>query len=174
MDTDTSLSIEDVEAALALQFPPEPTPDPFPGDPSATWTYWTDMDTAERGVPDEWVWERLRNRRNAHLAESDTKVGTDTPGDVDAWKGHRQALRDLPANTTDPRLVVWPTPPTSTTVNPNRAAITAQAANAMQGNRDFVALASPSNAQTLAQVKALSRQANALIRLALSQVDGTD
>ena len=166
------LTIADIEAAHALAFPPEPTPDPFPGDPTATWTYWTDMDTAA-GVPDAWVWERLRNRRNTQLVDSDTKVGTDAPGDVDAWKSHRQALRDLPANTTDPRLVVWPTPPTSTTVNANRAAIMQAARDALIANRLYVA-SSPTAAQVSAQTKALSRQVNGVMRILLAQVDGTD
>ena len=26
---------------------------PYPGDPSATWAYWTDTDSAERVVPDD-------------------------------------------------------------------------------------------------------------------------
>lgn len=29
------------------------------------------------------------------------------------WATYRQALRDLPGVTTDPALVVWPTPPAS-------------------------------------------------------------
>jgi len=28
-----------------------------------------------------------------------------------AWLDYRQALRDLPGNTTDPENPVWPTPP---------------------------------------------------------------
>lgn len=43
--------------------------------------------------------------------------------------------------------------------------LTKRARTAIQGNNDFLALASPTNAQTLAQVKALTRQANALIKL---------
>jgi len=168
--TDQPLTIADVEALLLAANPPEPEPDPFPGDPTATWTYWSDMDTAERGVPEEWVWERLRMRRNAHLAASDTRVGTDAPGDVDAWKAHRQALRDLPANTTDPRLVVWPDPPTSTDKNPNRATIERQARDALQRNRDFIA-STPTNATTVAAVKDHARQLNGIIRLLLGALD---
>jgi hypothetical protein len=58
--------------------------------------------------------------------------------------------------------------------NANRETIKAQAVTAMQGNAEFLALASPSQAQTLAQVKALTRQSQALIRLALGKYDGTD
>lgn len=108
---DTALTIEDIEAMLLEQFPPLPTPDPFPGDDNATWVYWSDMDTAENGVPDEWVWERLRNRRDALLAECDWRVVSDAPWDLQPWTEYRQALRDLPSNTPNPRQAVWPTKP---------------------------------------------------------------
>lgn len=45
---------------------------------------------------------------------------------------------------------------------------------ALGNNRAFLSTASPTNAQTLAQVKALTRQVNALIRLELQDLDGTD
>jgi hypothetical protein len=46
----------------------------------------------------------------------------------------------------------------------NADTLRTQAAAALVTNRDFVALASPTNAQTLAQVRRLTRQTNALIR----------
>lgn len=105
------LSIEDVEALLAAAAPPVAESTPFPGDPTATWTYWSDMDTADRGIADEWVWERLRNRRDQLLAACDWRVVPDAPWDTAPWTAYRQALRDLPDNTTDPRLAVWPVQP---------------------------------------------------------------
>ena len=68
------LTIEDIEAILAEQFPLAAPVEPFAGDNKATWHYWSDMDTVERGVPTEWIWERLRNRRDALLAECDWRV----------------------------------------------------------------------------------------------------
>lgn len=56
----------------------------------------------------------------------------------------------------------------------SRATLRQQAQQALAGNRTYVALASPTAAQTTAQVKALSRQQNALIRLVLGVLDGTD
>ena len=56
----------------------------------------------------------------------------------------------------------------------NRATLTGRASTALQGNRDFLALASPTNAQTLAQVKLLTRQNTALIRLLLGLLEETD
>lgn len=56
----------------------------------------------------------------------------------------------------------------------NRTTIETQATQALDTNRTFLANASPTNAQTLAQVKALTRQNNGLIRLLLNRLDGTD
>jgi hypothetical protein len=49
-----------------------------------------------------------------------------------------------------------------------------RAVNALVNNRAFIANAAPTNAQVVAQVKDLSRQMNALIRLTFNQLDGTD
>lgn len=59
----------------------------------------------------ETAWNRIRAERNRRLAESDWTVLGDSPTPTAAWKVYRQALRDLPANTTDPFNPVWPTPP---------------------------------------------------------------
>ena len=59
----------------------------------------------------ETAWRLLRNERDARLGSSDWTVMADTPTNTAAWKAYRQALRDLPANTTDPFNPVWPTPP---------------------------------------------------------------
>lgn len=59
----------------------------------------------------EAAWKSLRVQRDGLLAASDWTVLSDTPASTAAWKTYRQALRDLPANTTDPHNVVWPTPP---------------------------------------------------------------
>lgn len=75
----------------------------------ATWDFTTDRDPAS--IPDEWVWERLRNRRDALLSASDSRLVPDAPWDIEAWKTYRQALRDLPDTTTDPRAAVWPVAP---------------------------------------------------------------
>lgn len=53
---------------------------------------------------------RLRYKRDNKLAESDWMANSDVTMS-DAWRTYRQALRDLPANTTDPANPVWPTPP---------------------------------------------------------------
>jgi hypothetical protein len=77
---------------------------------TGTWTYWTDVDEGKH-VPDEYVWERLRHCRNMLLNACDYRMVTDAPWDQAAWTTYRQALRDLPDVTTDPRVAVWPAIP---------------------------------------------------------------
>lgn len=55
--------------------------------------------------------ELLRRERNNRLEASDWTQMPDAPVDQGSWAEYRQALRDLPANTTDPENPVWPTPP---------------------------------------------------------------
>lgn len=59
------------------------------------------------------------------------------------------------------------------TFEANRTAIQDAARTALDTNRTYTALATPTAAQTTAQVKALSRQNNGLIRLLLGLLDGT-
>ena len=54
--------------------------------------------------------EFLRDERNIRLQETDWRASTDLTMSDD-WKNYRQALRDLPANTSDPKNPTWPTPP---------------------------------------------------------------
>lgn len=53
----------------------------------------------------------LRVKRDRLLQKSDWTQVPDAPVDQQAWAEYRQALRDLPANTEDPRNPVWPTKP---------------------------------------------------------------
>lgn len=46
-----------------------------------------------------------------------------------------------------------------------------KAVNAIAANATFMAIGSPSNAQVVAQVRLLTRECNALIRLALNIID---
>ena len=56
-------------------------------------------------------WDRIRNKRNYLLSESDWTQVADAPGDKAAWATYRQALRDLPSTGTDPDALTWPTSP---------------------------------------------------------------
>lgn len=53
----------------------------------------------------------------------------------------------------------------------NAATLRDKANTALAANSTFLALASPTNPQTLTQVKALTRQTNAIIRLMVSALD---
>ena len=53
----------------------------------------------------------MRELRDGRLKDSDWTQVPDAPVDAAAWAVYRQQLRDLPANTTDPRNVEWPEPP---------------------------------------------------------------
>jgi len=57
------------------------------------------------------AWRELRLSRRRLLNNSDWTQVPDAPVDSAAWAVYRQQLRDLPANTTDPRTVEWPVPP---------------------------------------------------------------
>mgnify|MGYP000034591027 CR=1 FL=1 len=57
-------------------------------------------------------WADLRSKRNHLLAETDYFALVDSTL-TDEMRIYRQALRDLPANTTDPFNPVWPTKPVS-------------------------------------------------------------
>ena len=59
-------------------------------------------------------------------------------------------------------------------VDVNRDTLHERAAAALTNNADFLALASPTNAQAVAQIKALTRQVNGLIRLGLDRLDSID
>ena len=54
--------------------------------------------------------EQLRIDRDNLLKETDWMANSDVTMS-DAWKTYRQALRDLPSNTSDPANPTWPTKP---------------------------------------------------------------
>jgi hypothetical protein len=56
----------------------------------------------------------------------------------------------------------------------NRTSLLAAAGNAIGGNITALNVASPTNAQVIAQVKALTRQNNVLIRVICGLLDSTD
>tara|TARA_B100000614_G_scaffold69127_1_gene61404 strand:- start:94 stop:444 length:351 start_codon:yes stop_codon:yes gene_type:complete len=57
-------------------------------------------------------WDKFRSSRNKKLQQSDWTQSRDVSLSNDnEWKTYRQALRDLPTSTTDPRSPSWPTKP---------------------------------------------------------------
>ena len=65
------------------------------------------------------LYAELRSTRDTLLSDSDwTQVGdlvssgAMTADKLAEWKTYRQSLRNLPANTSDPSSITWPTKPT--------------------------------------------------------------
>ena len=61
-------------------------------------------------IPDSVYLEKLRARRNRLLAETDYLALSDVTLSAEMAE-YRQALRDLPANTSDPANPTWPVKP---------------------------------------------------------------
>jgi hypothetical protein len=59
-------------------------------------------------------------------------------------------------------------------INANGEELLRRARGALQSNRNYLATPTPTQAQVVAQVAALTRQVNALIRFALGAFDGTE
>jgi len=68
------------------------------------------VDSAVAELLVESQWSELRQERNRLIAETDYLALSDATL-TDEMSTYRQALRDLPANTTDPANPVWPTKP---------------------------------------------------------------
>ena len=71
------------------------------------------QDAYERDVLPLELMDDLRCERNRRLAETDY-FGMPDVVMTDEMAAYRQALRDLPANTSDPANPVWPTKPGGT------------------------------------------------------------
>ena len=68
------------------------------------------VDAAAAELAIENSWNELRTKRNQLLAETDYLALSDRAMTAE-MTAYRQALRDLPANTTDPANPVFPTKP---------------------------------------------------------------
>jgi hypothetical protein len=58
--------------------------------------------------------------------------------------------------------------------NGNEETLRNQSVQALKNNRDFLAIAAPTQAQTLTQVTRLTRQMNGVLRMLLGELDGTN
>jgi hypothetical protein len=65
-------------------------------------------------VPNEYLWERIRNWRNNELLLCDWTQIDDATADKTAWLTYRTALRDLPKQNADPKKVKFPVAPNET------------------------------------------------------------
>lgn len=70
----------------------------------------------EDEMSDEELAQRVRNKRNSLISQSDFYVQPDYPSTaegLEAVKAYRQALRDVPSQTGFPRNVQWPSLPSA-------------------------------------------------------------
>ena len=79
------------------------TPTLVDGEYVTNWVV-TDIPAAELG-------KKIRDERNKKLAESDWTQLADSPVNKADWAAYRQALRDVPEQTSFPSTVVWPKVP---------------------------------------------------------------
>jgi len=71
-----------------------------------------DVETLSWSLCPAYALKTLREERNLRLAASDYPPLTERPEAAQpAWRAYRQALRDLPENTTDPFNPVYPQKP---------------------------------------------------------------
>lgn len=68
------------------------------------------VDAASAELIIEYNWNQLRTKRNQLLTETDYLALVDSTLSAD-MRTYRQALRDLPANTSDPANPIFPTKP---------------------------------------------------------------
>jgi len=73
-----------------------------------------DLESEKPTIKNILGFQKLRYDRDLKLSETDwvvTKANETGVAESDAWKTYRQALRDLPSNTSDPFNPTWPTKP---------------------------------------------------------------
>lgn len=122
-------------------------------------------------------WYDLRPRDPAVLAVAGWVEAVETPRPADTATD----TSDMTWTLTDGKAVqTWTVRPKTPaelqadTEAANEQTIRDKAATALNTNTTFLGIASPTNAQNAAQVKALTRQMNGLIRLTIRRLDGTE
>lgn len=68
---------------------------------------------AIENISDGELWQRIRDKRDLLLKNSDWTMMPDAPSSLNyrEWEKYRQALRDLPNDFEDPKAITWPESP---------------------------------------------------------------
>lgn len=121
-------------------------------------------DTGEWLSPPDYAW----SVEQAALCGFVPIASTPQPADTDTTTYERsvELVDKVPTVTWTPRAKT-PAELAAATTTTNTATLEAKARAAIIANGTYLALAAPTNAQTLAQVRALTRQMTALVRLSL-------
>lgn len=94
--------------------------------------------------------------------------------DDDTTRTHHDFLNETTRPYTDEENAAADERTAAQVAEANRDTLIAAARDALAVNRTFLALQAPTNAQTLAQVKALTRQMNAIVRLTINDTREVD
>jgi hypothetical protein len=130
------------------------------------------------GPPRLWFdglrWWDFRNATESYYNEAGWQLVVETtrPDDTATHTSDRtvELINDVPT-------VVWVVRPLSVDElsnnqqTLNRSTLETRAGNALTANNNFIAIASPTNAQAAAYLKTVAKELNAIIRLILNQVD---
>lgn len=100
----------------------------------------------------------------------------------EAWEGAREWWHDQsstyfwkdPKDDTVKSRPYTPSETADALARVNESTIAGRVQQAIQDNKDFLAIPAPTNAQVVAQVKALTRQANGVLRAVFKRLDASD
>jgi hypothetical protein len=112
--TRTALNELSTEELATLGFVPVEDPPVPSATQKVIWDAgWALIDKSEEELAAELAtaWAELRAERDRRLNATDFRMVIDAPWPTAPWAAYRQALRDLPENTTDPLAPEWPAPP---------------------------------------------------------------
>jgi hypothetical protein len=129
------------------------------------------LDTGQWITPYQGQWTQAEHEACGWYGVTDTQQPADTPTHT-----HDRSV-ELVAGV--PTVVWTQRPKTQTEIDneteqTNAQTIRQQAEAALAANNTFLGLGTPTNAQNEAQLVAITRQVNKLIRLAVNKFDGTD